>query len=171
MVSYHESYTHNPVSPVDVSSFDNHEPFPSNLLPRRSASDASSWRNRQGQQNWEKELQTGRTRNGGNDWGVSEDIARTEKDGSRQEWRERGNLLVTPTSDDEFTMARVPTIPSELSVPSADQWPCAPAVEGDWDAEAATERRVVQVLFTVPKPKLRVVNADPDGSSILSMPR
>ena len=32
--------------------------------------------------------------------------------------------------------------------------------EGDWDVEAAVERRVVQVMFTVPKEKLRVVNAD-----------
>jgi hypothetical protein len=32
--------------------------------------------------------------------------------------------------------------------------------EGDWDVEAAIERRVVQVMFTVPKEKLRVVNAD-----------
>lgn len=30
----------------------------------------------------------------------------------------------------------------------------------DWDVEAAVERRVVQVMFTVPKEKLRVVNAD-----------
>ena len=34
------------------------------------------------------------------------------------------------------------------------------ADEEDWDVEAAVERRVVQVMFTVPKEKLRVVNAD-----------
>ncbi|KAI9787776.1 MAG: hypothetical protein M1835_002637, partial [Candelina submexicana] len=40
--------------------------------------------------------------------------------------------------------------------------------EGDeWDVEAAVERRVVQVMFTVPKEKLRVVNAgDADGVSV-----
>ncbi|KAI9715954.1 MAG: hypothetical protein M1812_005588 [Candelaria pacifica] len=40
--------------------------------------------------------------------------------------------------------------------------------EGDeWDVEAAVERRVVQVMFTVPKEKLRVVNAgDADGASV-----
>jgi hypothetical protein len=37
--------------------------------------------------------------------------------------------------------------------------------------EAAVERRVVQVMFTVPKSKLRVVNADVDGSSLISAPR
>ena len=30
----------------------------------------------------------------------------------------------------------------------------------EWDVEAAVQRRVVQVMFTVPKEKLRVVNAD-----------
>jgi hypothetical protein len=40
----------------------------------------------------------------------------------------------------------------------------------DWDVESAVERRVVQVMFTVPKEKLRVVNAGPDGdgASIVS---
>ena len=35
--------------------------------------------------------------------------------------------------------------------------------EGEWDVESAVERRVVQVMFTVPKEKLRVVNGAPDG--------
>ena len=41
----------------------------------------------------------------------------------------------------------------------------------DWDVESAVERRVVQVMFTVPKEKLRVVNRGPegDGESILSV--
>ncbi|KZF25803.1 hypothetical protein L228DRAFT_244728 [Xylona heveae TC161] len=36
----------------------------------------------------------------------------------------------------------------------------------EWDIEAAVERRVVQVMFTVPREKLRVVNADSDGLSV-----
>ncbi|MCJ1289779.1 hypothetical protein MMC34_001312 [Xylographa carneopallida] len=45
--------------------------------------------------------------------------------------------------------------------------------EEEWDVESAVERRVVQVMFTVPKEKLRVVNASPDGDgvSILSLER
>jgi hypothetical protein len=31
--------------------------------------------------------------------------------------------------------------------------------DNDWDVEAAAENRVVQVTYTVPKEKLRVVNA------------
>ncbi|KAL8928329.1 MAG: hypothetical protein Q9172_000921 [Xanthocarpia lactea] len=40
----------------------------------------------------------------------------------------------------------------------------------EWDVESAIERRVVQVMFTVPREKLRVVNGAPDGDgeSVLS---
>ncbi len=37
--------------------------------------------------------------------------------------------------------------------------------EDEWDVEAAVERRVVQVMFTVPKEKLRVVNGEVDRLS------
>ena len=42
--------------------------------------------------------------------------------------------------------------------------------DDEWDVESAVERRVVQVMFTVPREKLRVVNRNPDGDgeSILS---
>ena len=33
----------------------------------------------------------------------------------------------------------------------------------EWDVESAVEKRVVQVMFTVPREKLRVVNRGPDG--------
>lgn len=41
----------------------------------------------------------------------------------------------------------------------------APFDGGDeeWDVESAVERRVVQVMFTVPREKLRIVNGGPDG--------
>lgn len=44
--------------------------------------------------------------------------------------------------------------------PDADEYP------EDWDVETAIQQRVVQVMFTVPKEKLRVVNAD--NASIIS---
>jgi hypothetical protein len=37
--------------------------------------------------------------------------------------------------------------------------------EEDWDVEAAVEERVVQVMFTVPRARLRVVNADVERDS------
>lgn len=170
-VSYHEPYTDNPGSPVEPSTIDNRKSFSSNQPPRRAASDATFWKSRRGKQDWEEEVEGRWTRNSGDDWGAPEDIARAEKDRLRQEWRERGNLLVNLTSDDELPTPRTPIAPNELGIPSVEQRPCTPADEGDWDVEAAVERRVVQVMFTVPKSKLRVVNADPDGSSILSLPR
>lgn len=170
-MSYHEPYTDNPAPPVEASAADKRRSFPSNQPPRRAASDATFWKSRRGQHDWEEELESRWVRNSGDDWGAPEDIARAEKDRLRQEWRERGNLLVNLTSDDELPTPRTPIAPNELGIPSVDQRPCTPADEGDWDVEAAVERRVVQVMFTVPKSKLRVVNADPDGSSILSLPR
>lgn len=169
--SYHEPYTDNPMSSVEDSAIENRKTFPSSAPPRRAASDASFWKSRRGKQDWEEELESRWTRNSGDDWGAPEDIARAEKERLRQEWRERGNLLVNLSSDDELPTPRTPIAPKDLGVSSVDQRPCTPADEGDWDVEAAVERRVVQVMFTVPKTKLRVVNADPDGSSILSLPR
>ncbi|KAJ8111808.1 hypothetical protein OPT61_g5683 [Boeremia exigua] len=170
-VSYHEPYTDHPISPVDVSATENRKSFPSSQPPRRAASDATFWKSRRGKLDWEEEMESSWARNSGDDWGAPEDIARAEKDRLRQEWRERGNLLVNLTSDDELPTPRTPIAPNELGIPSISQRPGTPADEGDWDVEAAIERRVVQVMFTVPKSKLRVVNADPDGSSILSLPR
>jgi hypothetical protein len=40
--------------------------------------------------------------------------------------------------------------------------------EEDWDVEGAAEKRDVQIMFTVPKAKLRVVNADMDRASLRS---
>ncbi|MCJ1258874.1 hypothetical protein MMC24_006708 [Lignoscripta atroalba] len=47
------------------------------------------------------------------------------------------------------------------------------ADDEEWDIESAVERRVVQVMFTVPRERLRVVNGGPegDGESIVSVDR
>ena len=43
--------------------------------------------------------------------------------------------------------------------------------EEEWDVESAVERRVVQVMFTVPRERLRIVNGGPegDGESMVSV--
>ncbi|KAG8527936.1 uncharacterized protein KY384_006852 [Bacidia gigantensis] len=48
--------------------------------------------------------------------------------------------------------------------------PAGKTGDEEWDVESAVANRVVQVMFTVPREKLRVVNAGPegDGASILS---
>ena len=40
--------------------------------------------------------------------------------------------------------------------------------DDEWDIEKAIERRLVQVMFTVPKERLRVVNTEPDIDDALS---
>ncbi|MCJ1374293.1 hypothetical protein MMC20_005525 [Loxospora ochrophaea] len=47
------------------------------------------------------------------------------------------------------------------------------ADDEEWDIESAVERRVVQVMFTVPKEKLRIVNGAPeaDAESVVSIER
>ncbi|KAJ4012076.1 hypothetical protein NW752_004470 [Fusarium irregulare] len=39
-----------------------------------------------------------------------------------------------------------------------------PGTESDWDIERAVEQRLVQVMFTVPRERLRVVNGNEEGS-------
>ncbi|RMZ78842.1 hypothetical protein DV738_g3680, partial [Chaetothyriales sp. CBS 135597] len=74
--------------------------------------------------------------------------------------------------DEEFDRARsssMPLMPKSQSVirrkpvpgqRQADPEPQDPKSDDEWDIEAAVQKRVVQVMFTVPKETLRVVNAD-----------
>ncbi|KAH7125698.1 hypothetical protein B0J11DRAFT_529051 [Dendryphion nanum] len=169
-----DSYKDDPASPVNPET--NRMSFPAAAPPRRAASDASFWRNRRGKQDWlDEELDpndpcTRWRRNSGDNWGAPEDVAHAEKERQRQEWRERGNLI--SLADDDLPTPRTPIRPSDLgAIGGLDDRPCTPADEDDWDVEAAVERRVVQVMFTVPRSKLRVVNADIERSSILSLQR
>ncbi|KAF2848026.1 hypothetical protein T440DRAFT_470612 [Plenodomus tracheiphilus IPT5] len=168
-----EPYRDAPVSPADKVATGARRSYPAaDPQPRRAASDASFWRNRRGKQDWlEDEQDPTWRRNAGDDWGAPEDVAMAERERQRQEWRERGNLLVNIDDvDQQLPTPRTPVGPDHLGVQASEDRPCTPASETDWDVEAAVERRVVQVMFTVPKSKLRVVNADIDGSSVLSMP-
>ncbi|EOA92270.1 uncharacterized protein SETTUDRAFT_114640 [Exserohilum turcica Et28A] len=172
-IIYHEPYRDDPTSPVEPRPIDTRKSFPAATAPpQRAASDASFWRNRRGKKDWlDDEEDSAWRRAPGDDWGTPEDIALAERERQRQEWRERGNLLVNISNDDHLPTPRSLITPDHLGVPTSDDRPCTPASEADWDVEAAVERRVVQVMFTVPKSKLRVVNADVEGSSIMSMSR
>lgn len=166
-----ERYTDDLQSP-DFSTEDNRKSFPaSSSPPRRAASDASFWRSRRGKQDWlDEEIDSDDPRakwrrNSGDDFGAPEDLALAERERQRREWRARANLI---NLVDDLPTPRTPLQPRDLGDPNR---PSTPADEDDWDVEAAVERRVVQVMFTVPKSKLRVVNADVDRSSLLSLPR
>lgn len=45
----------------------------------------------------------------------------------------------------------------------------AERAQEDWDIEATVERRIVQVIFAVPKQRSCVVNANVDGRSLISL--
>lgn len=170
--TYQEPYRDDPTSPTEPRQVDMRQSFPAATAPpQRAASDASFWRNRRGKKDWlDDEQDPAWRRTAGDDWGTPEDIAMAERERQRQEWRERGgNLLVNLDGDDRMPTPRSPILANHLGIPVGEDRPCTPASEADWDVEAAVERRVVQVMFTVPKSKLRVVNADIDGSSILSV--
>jgi hypothetical protein len=172
-MSYHERYTDNPISSIEPLTADNRKSFPAaSAPPRRAASDASFWRSRRGEQDWLEDEQDIRwKRTAGDDWGAPEDAVLAERERHRQEWRERSHMVVDMANDnDELPTPRTPITSDQLGIPIMDGRPCTPLSEADWDVEAAVERRVVQVMFTVPKSKLRVVNADVDGSSLMSLP-
>lgn len=176
-----ESYTDDPEPAEESSAAKKRQSMPTTVPPRRAASDASFWRSKRGKQDWlEEEMDPNDPRakwkrHPGDDWGTPEDVALAEKERLRREWRERGNLLVNLTDEDRLPTPTTPITPGQLGVPSLPESdrdrPRTPADEVEWDVEAAVERRVVQVMFTVPKSKLRVVNADVDNSSLLSSPR
>ncbi|KAI8934038.1 hypothetical protein NX059_008806 [Plenodomus lindquistii] len=168
-----EPYRDVPLAPSGILTTSTRKSFPAaEPQPRRAASDASFWRNKRGKQDWlEEEQDPTWRRNAGDDWGAPEDVAMAQRERRRQEWRERGNPLVSVDNvDQQLPTPLTPIGPEHLGIHTFEERPCTPASEADWDVEAAVERRVVQVMFTVPKSKLRVVNADIDGSSVLSMP-
>jgi hypothetical protein len=170
---YHERYTDNPIASNEPSAaVGNRKSFPAaSAPPRRAASDASFWRSRRGEQDWLEDEQDARwKRTAGDDWGAPEDAVLAERERQRQEWRERGKMVVDMANDDDqLPTPRTPITSDQLGIPTVDGRPCTPLSEADWDVEAAVERRVVQVMFTVPKSKLRVVNADVDGTSLMSL--
>ena len=110
-------------------------------VPRRAVSDGGFWRGRRGARDWADDSDIGDLlgRRSGDDWGGPEDL------------RKRRNSLV-------------PVPVSTTDQPDDNTIGCE-----DWDVEAAVERRVVQVSFTVPKTRLRVVNVDADKGSLISI--
>ena len=151
-MSYYEPYRDNPVTTIDTFTADNRKSFPAaSAPPRRAASDASFWRSRRGKHDWlDEEQDPTWRRNAGDDWGAPEDIAMAERERQRQEWRERGALLVNIANDDQqLPTPRTPIGSHQLGVQSTEDRPCTPASEADWDVEAAVERRVVLSLIHI----------------------
>jgi hypothetical protein len=84
----------------------------------------------------------------------------------RSDWEDSANFSTRPA------IPRSNTLRGDLST-SSPILQGSPGVDDDdeWDIERAVENRVVQVMFTVPKERLRVVNThvDDDRSETLSL--
>ncbi len=108
-------------------------------FPRRAASEGGLWRGRRGPRDW------------------------AEDTGAGDFWRPRsGDDWGSPEDQSRrTTLTGGMTASQDLLGDDYDE-------NEDWDVESAAERRVVQVTFTVPRTRLRIVNADPDGNSITS---
>jgi hypothetical protein len=78
-----------------------------------------------------------------------------------KDWNEEVHTPVKPGPEGmvKGTVVRRKPVPGQAQLTAEDD-EAENDGDGDWDVEAAVERRVVQVMFTVPKEKLRVVNAD-----------
>lgn len=163
------------------NSFNGRKSFPASAPPRRAASDAGFWRSKskRGKQDWlDDEIDPNDPRSkwkrtAGDDWGAPEDLAHAENERRKRAWRERSSKLLINLSDDNdsddplalgLPTPRTPIHPSHLGDERQEG-----GEDEDWDVEAAVERRVVQVMFTVPKSRLRVVNADVERASLLSL--
>lgn len=171
-------YTDNPqLGNIAQAAHRSRQSFPS-TSPRRSVSDAGLLSGKRGKQDWlDDELDPNDPnkkwrRTSGDNWGAPEDVALAEKERLKRQWRERSTALINLVGDGGEQLGL--ELPSTVSAPGRDLRNLdrtVTAEDEDWDVEAAVERRVVQVMFTVPKSRLRVVNADVDRSSILSLPQ
>ncbi|KAK8197512.1 uncharacterized protein BKA78DRAFT_246306, partial [Phyllosticta capitalensis] len=103
--------------------------------PRRAASDASFWRSK-GRKAWAED--------------TSSPLFSTPR--GNQVLDERDWAVATP--DPEAARETLFTGPDGAILRPAE------GDDSEWDIEAASENRLVQMLFTVPRQRLRVVNAD-----------
>lgn len=58
------------------------------------------------------------------------------------------------------------TTTGEAGALRGNSWEAGDEDEEDWDIERAVEQRLVQVMFSVPKERLRIVNGDPEILSL-----
>ncbi|KAI9680519.1 MAG: hypothetical protein M1817_003959 [Caeruleum heppii] len=103
--------------------------------PRRTTSAATNyWQRKQGAADWDVDSRSG----------VGEGSRGSKRRGSE-------GPFAADDDDDGTEHERLNAGSRDGSGDGADE---------EWDVEAAVERRVVQVMFTVPRERLRVVNAD-----------
>ncbi|KAK4660900.1 hypothetical protein QC762_123090 [Podospora pseudocomata] len=78
--------------------------------------------------------------------------------GSREDLSSPGGQLEAGTGMDGGLVRRQGTLHRRKQ--NRQSWGGEETQDGEWDVERAVEQRLVQVMFTVPKERLRVVNAE-----------
>ncbi|CAK4011136.1 hypothetical protein DOTSEDRAFT_72128 [Lecanosticta acicola] len=102
----------------------------------------------------------------------SSPIRKRNPDGPRRAVSEGGTLLRQKRGqqdwekDKEFSPYRDDPDPGDWGAPELERRPSD--AENEWDVEGAAGQRDVQIMFTVPKARLRVVNADVERASMRS---
>jgi hypothetical protein len=139
-------------------------PVPGGEGVKRAVSDAAFWKSKRGQKDWLT----------GSDEEEDDDPLQPPLDasvtqasaGTKRPRRPRAHSTTTPTSSRPVTgMSSQPTTGKENGQTEGE----VDTEEEDWDVERAAENRVVQLMFTVPRQRLRVVNCDIDNQSSISL--
>jgi hypothetical protein len=127
---------------------------PPNEGMKRAVSDAAFWKSKRGQKDW---LTGSDDEDGNPSEAILPSISKTP--GTR---RPRAQSTTQPPS---ASSSRPVTGATE----ETDGRRSGDTEEDDWDVERAAENRVVQLMFTVPRQRLRVVNCDPDNQSLATL--
>ena len=128
--------------------------------PRRTISAGGAfWAAKQGRRDWEADYTTNEiSRDTADTTGIGErGISAAGGTVKRKRSRTAPGLHRKPVANQTY---QDNSNASNVIRPSLTTSDANGEIEDDWDVEDAVQRRVVQVMFTVPKEKLRVVNAD-----------
>lgn len=128
---------------------------------KRAVSDAAFWKSKRGEKDWLT----------GSDDEESESQIRTPLTSATPSHPSSGQRrLRRPRSQSSTTSTR-PVTGATTSRPPRDSAVADGTGEDeeDWDVERAAESRLVQLMFTVPRQRLRVVNCDVDNQSMMSL--
>lgn len=127
---------------------------------KRAVSDAAFWKSKRGQKDW----LTGSDDESESDTTPAPSASPAHPNSCKKLRRPRAKSTTTPGSSRPVTgnvASRPPTGTAVADGNGED--------EEDWDVERAAESRLVQLMFTVPRQRLRVVNCDVDNQSMISL--
>lgn len=125
---------------------------------QRAVSDAAFWKSKRGQKDW----LTGSDDEDSDAESKSPLVSPSSN--KRRPRKPRAQSTTTPGSSAPVTDTTASRSATGTAVEDGDS-----EDEEDWDVERAAESRLVQLMFTVPRQRLRVVNCDVDNQSTISL--